>query len=104
MSTTDPRKSYSEALGLEKSELDDIPLCPQKLGRQARAHGRRLISIVLDGIKYSGEKGKTSLLRDKYFDQMVKTNAIDFSMNFFHEPGMMIFSLRRLFKQRGWVI
>ena len=40
-STTDDSDEITlAALGLEKSELDDIPIfCPQKLGRQAKSAG-----------------------------------------------------------------
>ena len=63
VSTTDPSKEITlAALGLEKSELDDIPVyCPQKLGRQAKSAWETSDfrpSMPLDGIKYSGEKRK----------------------------------------------
>ena len=97
VSTTDPSKEITlAALGLEKSELDDIPVyCPQKLGRQAKSAWETSDfrpSMPLDGIKYSGEKKeKLPYYETNILTQMVKSNAIDFSMNFFHEPGIIDF-------------
>ena len=97
VSTTDSSNEITlAALGLEKSELDDIPVfCPQKLGRQAKGAWETSDfrpSMPLDGIKYSGEKKeKLPYYETNILTQMVKCNAIDFSMNFFHEPGIIDF-------------
>tara|TARA_B100001115_G_scaffold159753_1_gene133743 strand:- start:2079 stop:3854 length:1776 start_codon:yes stop_codon:yes gene_type:complete len=97
VSTTDPSKEITlAALGLEKSELDDIPVyCPQKLGRQAKSAWETSDfrpSMPLDGIKYSGEKKeKLPYYETNILTQMVKSNAIEFSMNFFHEPDIIDF-------------
>ena len=97
VSTTDPSKEITlAALGLEQSELDDIPVyCPQKLGRQAKSAWETSDfrpSMPLDGIKYSGEKKeKLPYYETNILTQMVKSNAIEFSMNFFHEPDIIDF-------------
>ena len=93
VSTTDSSNEITlAALGLEKSELDDIPVfCPQKLGRQAKGAWETSDfrpSMPLDGIKYSGEKKeKLPYYETNILTQMVKCNAIDFSMNFFMNPA-----------------
>lgn len=86
------------ALGLEKSELDDIPVfCPQKLGRQALSswEGSDLRSVEpFSDIDI--ETHQVNINGIPYYESSIMTQAIhsiatDFSFNFFDEPGITDF-------------
>ncbi len=97
VSTTDTSNDVTlAALGLEKSELDDIPVfCPQKLGRQAKSAWELSdfrLSIPLDGLQVLGEKSeKLPYYESNILTQMVKNIAVDHSFNFFKDPGIIDF-------------
>ena len=83
------------ALGLEKSDLDDIPVfCPQKLGRQAKRAWElsdfRMI-IPLDGVAVEGRPEKLPYYETNILTKMIHTKTLDKSFNFFKEPGITEF-------------
>tara|TARA_B100000686_G_C16797890_1_gene983723 strand:- start:978 stop:2708 length:1731 start_codon:yes stop_codon:yes gene_type:complete len=97
MSTEDDKVTLS-SLGLEESELDDIPVfCPQKLGRQAISSWQK--SDFRSPEPFSNIDIETYNISNKgipYYEGSLITQAIncistDFSFNFFNEPGITEF-------------
>ena len=83
------------ALGLEKSDLDDIPVfCPQKLGRQAKRAWELSdfrMSIPMDGVAVEGRPEKLPYYETNILTKMIHTTTLDKSFNFFDEPGITEF-------------
>ena len=98
ISSTEAENVTLAALGLEKSELDDIPVfCPQKLGRQAlsswEASDFRSPETFSD---INAEDHQVNLNGILYYEgsvmtQLIHSIATDYSFNFFNEPGLTDF-------------
>ncbi len=95
--TTDPSEDITlAALGLEKSDLDDIPVfCPQKLGRQAISAWELSdfrVSSPFDGVDVD-EVSIAGLpqYEANILSQLMTSIALDYSFNFFEEPGITDF-------------
>ena len=94
--TDDSEETTLAALGLEKSDLDDIPIfCPQKLGRQAKSAWELSdfrMSNPFEGIKVIDEKiNKLPYYEANIFTQLINSIALEHSFNFFTEPGITEF-------------
>ena len=96
-STTDSSEDITlAALGLEKSDLDDIPVfCPQKLGRQATSaweFSDFRPSIPFENVNLAIPiNPKIPRYEANILSQLITSNCIGFSMNFFDEPGITEF-------------
>lgn len=96
-STTDASEDITlAALGLEKSDLDDIPVfCPQKLGRQATSAWELSdfrVSIPFDRVDVDeGSIAGLPQYEANILSQLMTTIALDHSFNFFAEPGITDF-------------
>tara|TARA_B100000378_G_scaffold196386_1_gene160096 strand:+ start:25 stop:1266 length:1242 start_codon:yes stop_codon:yes gene_type:complete len=96
-STTDASEDITlAALGLEKSDLDDIPVfCPQKLGRQATSAWELSdfrASIPFDRVDVDqGSIAGLPQYEANILSQLMTTIALDHSFNFFADPGITDF-------------
>ena len=96
-STTDDSEGITlAALGLEKSDLDNIPVfCPQKLGRQATSAWELSdfrVSIPFEGVDVDERSiAGLSQYEANILSQLMTTIALDYSFNFFAEPGITDF-------------
>ena len=83
------------ALGLEKSDLDDIPVfCPQNLGRQAKTAWELSDfrpSIPFKGMQVVQNTEKLPYYEANILSELASSIALDHSFNFFHEPGITDF-------------
>ena len=83
------------ALGLEKSDLDDIPVfCPQNLGRQAKTAWELSDfrpSIPFEGMQVAQNTEKLPYYEANILSELASSIALDHSFNFFHEPGITDF-------------
>ena len=96
-STTDESDEMTlAALGLEKSELDDIPIfCPQKLGRQAKSAwelsdfrmSTPFENIVVDDVNTQ----KLPYYEANILTQLINSIGLEHSFNLFGEPGITEF-------------
>ena len=96
-STTDESDEMTlAALGLEKSELDDIPIfCPQKLGRQAKSAwelsdfrmSTPFENIVVDDLNTQ----KLPYYEANILTQLINSIGLEHSFNLFGEPGITEF-------------
>ena len=96
-STTDESDEITlAALGLEKSELDDIPIfCPQKLGRQAKSAwelsdfrmSTPFENIVVDDVNTQ----KLPYYEANILTQLINSIGLEHSFNLFGEPGITEF-------------
>ncbi len=96
-STTDESHEITlAALGLEKSELDDIPIfCPQKLGRQAKSAwelsdfrmSTPFENIVVDDVNTQ----KLPYYEANILTQLINSIGLEHSFNLFGEPGITEF-------------
>ena len=97
VSTTDVSEDITlAALGLEKSELDDIPVfCPQKLGRQATSVWELsdfrmsipFYDLDIDDPDIAGLPNYEANI----MSQLITSIAIEHSFNFFDEPDIIDF-------------
>ena len=96
-STTDESHEITlAALGLEKSELDDIPIfCPQKLGRQAKSAwelsdfrmSTPFENVVVDDVNTQ----KLPYYEANILTQLINSIGLEHSFNLFGEPGITEF-------------
>jgi len=96
-STTDESDEITlAALGLEKSELDDIPIfCPQKLGRQAKSAwelsdfrmSTPFENVVVDDVNTQ----KLPYYEANILTQLINSVGLEHSFNLFGEPGITDF-------------
>ena len=96
-STTDESDEMTlAALGLEKSELDDIPIfCPQKLGRQAKSAwelsdfrmSTPFENIVVDDVNTQ----KLPYYEANILTQLINSIGLEHSFNLIGEPGITEF-------------
>ena len=96
-STTDESDEITlAALGLEKSELDDIPIfCPQKLGRQAKSAwelsdfrmSTPFENVVVDDVNTQ----KLPYYEANILTQLINSIGLEHSFNLFGEPGITDF-------------
>ena len=96
-STTDESNEITlAALGLEKSELDDIPIfCPQKLGRQAKSAwelsdfrmSTPFENVVVDDVNTQ----KLPYYEANILTQLINSIGLEHSFNLFGEPGITEF-------------
>ena len=96
-STTDDSDEITlAALGLEKSELDDIPIfCPQKLGRQAKSAwelsdfrmSTPFENVVVDDVNTQ----KLPYYEANILTQLINSIGLEHSFNLFGEPGITEF-------------
>ena len=96
-STTDESDEITlAALGLEKSELDDIPIfCPQKLGRQAKSAwelsdfrmSTPFENVVVDDVNTQ----KLPYYEANILTQLINSIGLEYSFNLFGEPGITEF-------------
>ena len=96
-STTDDSNEITlAALGLEKSELDDIPIfCPQKLGRQAKSAwelsdfrmSTPFENVVVDDVNTQ----KLPYYEANILTQLINSIGLEHSFNLFGEPGITEF-------------
>jgi len=96
-STTDESDEITlAALGLEKSELDDIPIfCPQKLGRQAKSAwelsdfrmSTPFEKVVVDNVNTQ----KLPYYEANILTQLINSIGLEHSFNLFGEPGITEF-------------
>ena len=96
-STTDESDEITlAALGLEKSELDDIPIfCPQKLGRQAKSAwelsdfrmSTPFENVVVDDVNTQ----KLPYYEANILTQLISSIGLEHSFNLFGEPGITEF-------------
>jgi hypothetical protein len=106
ISTTDIEGEITlAALGLIKSDLDDIPVfCPQKLGRQATGEWDRSdfnASVPFDGIDTSNKNiDGLPQYEANILTQLIKSNCTDHSFNFFNEPGITEFFFTEVIKDK----
>lgn len=106
-STTDASDEITlAALGLERSDLDDIPVfCPQKLGRQAKSAWELSdfrLSIPLEGIDASGlNTAKLPYYEANILTQLIKSIALEHSFNLFGEPGIKDFFFTKVIPELG---
>jgi len=96
-STTDDSDEITlAALGLEKSELDDIPIfCPQKLGRQAKSAWELSdfrLSVPFANVKVQGvNPEKLPYYEANILTQLINSIGLEHSFNLFGEPGITDF-------------
>ena len=96
-STTDESDEITlAALGLEKSDLDDIPIfCPQKLGRQAKSAwelsdfrmSTPFENVVVDDVNTQ----KLPYYEANILTQLINSIGLEHSFNLFGEPGITEF-------------
>ena len=96
-STTDESDEVTlAALGLEKSELDDIPIfCPQKLGRQAKSAwelsdfrmSTPFENVIVDDVNTQ----KLPYYEANILTQLINSIGLEHSFNLFGEPGITEF-------------
>ena len=96
-STTDESHEITlAALGLEKSELDDIPIfCPQKLGRQAKSAwelsdfrmSTPFENVIVDDVNTQ----KLPYYEANILTQLINSIGLEYSFNLFGEPGITEF-------------
>ena len=96
-STTDDSDEITlAALGLEKSELDDIPIfCPQKLGRQAKSAwelsdfrmSTPFENVIVDDVNTQ----KLPYYETNILTQLINSIGLEHSFNLFGEPGITEF-------------
>ena len=83
------------ALGLERSDLDDIPVfCPQKLGRQAKTAWELSDfrpSTPFEGMNVEQNTEKLPYYEANILSGLVSSIALGHSFNFFHDPGIIDF-------------
>jgi len=96
-STTDDSDEITlAALGLEKSELDDIPIfCPQKLGRQAKSAWELSdfrLSVPFENVEVEGvNPEKLPYYEANILTQLINSIGLEHSFNLFGEPGITDF-------------
>ena len=96
-STTDESDEITlAALGLEKSELDDIPIfCPQKLGRQAKSAWELSdfrMSTPFENVQVDDvNTQKLPYYEANILTQLISSIGLEHSFNFFGEPGITEF-------------
>ena len=96
-STTDDSDEITlAALGLEKSELDDIPIfCPQKLGRQAKSAWELSdfrLSVPFENVEVQGvNPEKLPYYEANILTQLINSIGLEHSFNLFGEPGITDF-------------
>lgn len=105
VSTTDVSEDITlAALGLEKSELDDIPVfCPQKLGRQATSVWELsdfrmsipFYDLDIDDTDIAGLPNYEANI----MSQLITSIAIEHSFNFFDEPDIIDFFFTKVIPQ-----
>ena len=105
VSTTDVSEDITlAALGLEKSELDDIPVfCPQKLGRQATSVWELsdfrmsipFYDLDIDDPDIAGLPNYEANI----MSQLITSIAIEHSFNFFDEPDIIDFFFTKVIPQ-----
>ena len=99
ISTTDENKEITlAALGLDESELDDIPVfCPQKLGRQSSAAWESSdlrVPLPFDSVVINDQYiGDIPEFEANHLTQLITSRSIGHSFNFFDEPGIVDFFL-----------
>jgi len=97
ISTTDEKNEITlAALGLEESELDDIPVfCPQKLGRQSTAAWQSSdlrIPSPFKGVDINDQYvGGIPEFEANQLTQLITSHSVGHSFNFFDEPGIVDF-------------
>ena len=97
ISTTDEKNEITlAALGLEESELDDIPVfCPQKLGRQSTAAWESSdlrIPLPFEGVDINDQYvGGIPEFEANQLTQLITSHSVGHSFNFFDEPGIVDF-------------
>ena len=97
ISTTDEKNEITlAALGLEESELDDIPVfCPQKLGRQSTAAWESSdlrIPSPFKGVDINDQYvGGIPEFEANQLTQLITSHSVGQSFNFFVEPGIVDF-------------
>jgi len=97
ISTTDEKNEITlAALGLEESELDDIPVfCPQKLGRQSTAAWESSdlrIPLPFEGVDINNQHvGGIPEFEANQLTQLITSHSVGHSFNFFDEPGIVDF-------------
>jgi hypothetical protein len=97
ISTTDEKNEITlAALGLEESELDDIPVfCPQKLGRQSTAAWESSdlrIPSPFKGVDINDQYvGGIPEFEANQLTQLITSHSVGHSFNFFDEPGIVDF-------------
>jgi hypothetical protein len=97
ISTTDEKNEITlAALGLEESELDDIPVfCPQKLGRQSTAAWELSdlrIPSPFNGVDVNDQYvGGIPEFEANQLTQLITSHSVGHSFNFFDEPGIVDF-------------
>jgi len=97
ISTTDEKNEITlAALGLEESELDDIPVfCPQKLGRQSTAAWESSdlrIPLPFEGVDINDQYvGGIPEFEANQLTQLITSPSVGHSFNFFDEPGIVDF-------------
>ena len=84
------------ALGLEKSELDDIPIfCPQKLGRQAKSAWElsdfRMSTPFENVVVNDVNTQKLPYYEANILTQLINSIGLEHSFNLFGEPGITEF-------------
>jgi hypothetical protein len=95
--TTDKSEDITlAALGLEKSDLDDIPVfSPQKLGRQATSaweFSDFRPSTPFEEVNINSPiSSKIPRYEANILSQLITANCIGYSLNFFEEPGITDF-------------
>ena len=96
-STTDASHEITlAALGLEKSELDDIPIfCPQKLGRQAKSAWElsdfRMSTPFENIVVNDANTQKLPYYEANILTQLINSIGLEHSFNLFGEPGITEF-------------
>ena len=96
-STTDESDEITlAALGLEKSELDDIPIfCPQKLGRQAKSAWElsdfRMSTPFENIVVGDANTQKLPYYEANILTQLINSIGLEHSFNLFGEPGITEF-------------
>lgn len=96
-STTDDSNEITlAALGLEKSELDDIPIfCPQKLGRQAKSAWElsdfRMSTPFENVVVNDVNTQKLPYYEANILTQLINSIGLEHSFNLFGEPGITEF-------------
>ena len=106
-STTDASDEITlAALGLERSDLDDIPVfCPQKLGRQAKSAWELSdfrLSVPFEGIDATeSNTEKLPYYEANILTQLINSIALGHSFNLFGEPGIVDFFFTKVIPELG---
>ena len=106
-STTDASDEITlAALGLERSDLDDIPVfCPQKLGRQAKSAWELSdfrLSVPFEGIDATeSNTEKLPYYEANILTQLINSIALEHSFNLFGEPGIVDFFFTKVIPELG---